>query len=61
MSIKVSRSPTRGKTYGNKTVPEISWRTTRLPEAMKIFEYPTLIFFDQNANVINPVPGKSGC
>lgn len=25
---------------------------------MKIFEYPTIIFFDQSANVIQPIPGK---
>ncbi len=27
---------------------------------MRIFEYPTLVFFDETGRIINPVPGKMG-
>ena len=50
----------KGKNYGNKNYKKFPGAQHEFAEAMKIFEYPTLIFFDENANVINPVPGKMG-
>ncbi len=50
----------KGKNYGNPQYQKFPGAQHQFAEAMKIFEYPTLIFFDQQANVINPVPGKMG-
>ena len=50
----------KGKSYGNKQYKKFPGAQHEFAEAMQIFEYPTLIFFDEKANVINPVPGKMG-
>jgi len=48
----------KGKTYGNQQYLKFPGAQHDFAEAMNIFEYPTLIFFDEKANVIQPIPGK---
>ncbi len=48
----------KGKTYGNKQYQKFPGAQHDFAEAMKIFEYPTIIFFDTKSNVIQPIPGK---
>ncbi len=50
----------KGKDYGNPQYKKFPGAQHEFAEAMQIFEYPTLIFFDKEANVINPIPGKMG-
>lgn len=50
----------KGKNYGNKQYKKFPGAQHEFAEVMKIFEYPTLIFYDEKANIINPVPGKMG-
>ncbi|AZQ43613.1 thioredoxin family protein [Nonlabens ponticola] len=50
----------KGKKYGNKNYGRYRGAQHELAEKLRIFEYPTLIFFDERGNVINPVPGKMG-
>ncbi len=48
----------KGKSYGNKQYKKFPGAQHDFAEAMKIFEYPTIIFFDTIGNVIQPIPGK---
>lgn len=48
----------KGKSYGNKQYQKFPGAQHDFAEAMKIFEYPTLLFFDEKGHLINPVPGK---
>jgi thioredoxin-related protein len=50
----------KGKNYGNKDYKKYPGAQHEFAESMQIFEYPTLLFFDEEGNLINPVPGKMG-
>jgi thioredoxin-related protein len=48
----------KGKKYINKGKRRDPNSQHQFAEYLGILEYPTLVFFDERGNVINPVPGK---
>lgn len=48
----------KGATYGNPFKKRNDRAQHQFAEFIRIFEYPTLVFFDENGVIINPVPGK---
>ncbi len=50
----------KGATYGNPMKQRNERSQHEFAGFMRIFEYPTLVFFDETGRIINPVPGKMG-
>jgi thioredoxin-related protein len=50
----------KGATYSNPMKQRNDRSQHEFAGFMRIFEYPTLVFFDEQGTVINPVPGKMG-
>lgn len=50
----------KGATYGNAMKKRNDRSQHEFAGFMRIFEYPTLVFFDETGRIINPVPGKMG-
>ncbi len=48
----------KGATYDNPLKKSNKRAAHEFAGFMKIFEYPTLVFFDEKGIIINPVPGK---
>lgn len=50
----------KGATYSNAMKKRNDRSQHEFAGFMRIFEYPTLVFFDEKGTIINPVPGKMG-
>lgn len=50
----------KGAAYGNAMKKRNDRSQHEFAGFMRIFEYPTLVFFDETGRIINPVPGKMG-
>ena len=48
----------KGATYTNPFKKRNDRAQHQFAEFIRIFEYPTLVFFDEKGTIINPVPGK---
>ncbi|WP_405369772.1 thioredoxin family protein [Nonlabens sp. Asnod2-A12] len=48
----------KGATYANPFKKRNDRAQHQFAEFIRIFEYPTLVFFDEKGTIINPVPGK---
>jgi thioredoxin-related protein len=48
----------KGATYANPFKKRNDRAQHQFAEFIKIYEYPTLVFFDEKGTIINPVPGK---
>jgi thioredoxin-related protein len=48
----------KGATYANPLKKRNDRAQHQFAEFIRIFEYPTLVFFDEKGTIINPVPGK---
>jgi thioredoxin-related protein len=48
----------KGATYANPFKKRNDRAQHQFAEFIRIFEYPTIVFFDENGTIINPVPGK---
>ena len=48
----------KGQTYTNPFKKRNDRALHQFAEFIKIYEYPTLVFFDETGRIINPVPGK---
>ncbi len=50
----------KGVTYSNPMKKRDERSQHEFAGLLRIFEYPTLVFFDEKGRIINPVPGKMG-
>lgn len=50
----------KGAIYGNPMKESNDRSQHEFAGLLRIFEYPTLVFFDETGRIINPVPGKMG-
>ncbi len=48
----------KGKTFNNPDLKRNYRSQHEFAELLNIMEYPTLVFFDEKGEVINPIPGK---
>ena len=48
----------KGKAYGNPNKKRNYRSQNEFAELLNIIEYPTLVFFDEKGEMINPIPGK---
>lgn len=50
----------KGATYDNPRAKVDPRSSHEFAGMLRVFEYPTLVFFDEHGNIINPVPGRMG-